>query len=667
MKTRTLAISLTAGAAAAAIFLALSANANNATVKLAGAKVDNFSLTDQQGVGHELYYYKHNPAVVILSSEPGDKTSARAIEAMEKLRGAYESKGVVFFALNSSTRDHNTPLGALTKTNALPVLDDDLQLVGRSLGVTSTAEAFVVDTKTWTVAYHGPVDDTFAQKKDKQANLATALDAILAGKAAPVVEAKVKGTTLDFPARKQAAGFKKISYASDVAPILAAKCVTCHTKDGVAPFAMNNYEVVKGFAPMIREAIRAKRMPPFHADRHGAQFKNDMSLSDSEILTVVNWIEAGAPRGEGEDPLPKIAQPAPRWPYGQPDVVLDLPAFDIPSSGIIPYQHFVVANPTKEDKFLKSVVYLPGANQAVHHIVAGWNPDGRTSMGQGWDVDTGGWGPGSDPTRYPADTGNKVGANGSYIFQMHYTPNGKAQTDKTQVGIYYAKEPPNNILRQLGIADFSIEIPAGDGRRHERGYVEFPADVMLYAVRPHAHARGYATRLTVRYPDGKEVILHNQPRYDFNWQREYVFKDWMPIPKGSIMIADYIFDNSDNNVSNPDPKKDVLFGEQTFEEMLFTYLHYRIVGEDREHPKDDVQAAITKSISFSVLDDNIDRKIQPGEIRGKRFERLKANFATADKNGDGGLDKEEYFAAQAPRARAADAAAATPKPPAAGN
>jgi hypothetical protein len=329
----------------------------------------------------------------------------------------------------------------------------------------------------------------------------------------------------------------------------------------------------------------------------------------------------------------------------------------VPAGGIVPYQHFVVPNPTKEEKFLAAVTYLPGASKAVHHIVAGWNPEGKQSCGQGWDVDTGGWGPGSEVTRYPENTGNKVGANGSYVFQMHYTPNGQAQTDKTKVGIYYRKEHPQHLLRQVGIADFSIEIPAGAGKHHERGYVEFPADVLLYMVRPHAHARGYATRLTVRYPDGKEEILHNQPRYDFNWQREYVFKDWLPIPAGSIMIADYIFDNSENNVSNPDPKANVVFGEQTFEEMLFTYLHYRIVGEDRDNPKDDVQAEITRSVGFSVLDDNVDRKLQPEELRGRRFAAMKANFAALDTNGDGGLDKAEYFAASAPRVRAADAAA----------
>ena len=335
----------------------------------------------------------------------------------------------------------------------------------------------------------------------------------------------------------------------------------------------------------------------------------------------------------------------------------------MPASGIVDYQLLRVKNPTKETKFLQAVAYLPGARQQVHHIVAGWNPDGKSTMGQGWEVDTGGWGPGSEPTNYPADTGNMVPANGEFVFQMHYTPNGKAMTDKTRVGIYYKKDKPENILRQLGIADFSIEIPAGEKLHHERGYVEFPVDVMLYRVRPHAHSRGYATRLTVRYPDGREEILHNQPIYDFNWQREYVFKDWLKIPAGSVVIADYIFDNSVNNKSNPDPKANVLFGMQTFEEMLFTYLHYKIVGESLETPKDDVQREITRSISFSVLDDDISKKIEPNELRGERMKLLKNNFAALDKNGDGGLDKAEFFAAQAPRARAADAASAPAAPP----
>lgn len=638
---------LLAGVAAAALAVSMPATAVVESKTRVGAKVDNFMLVDQQGIGHQLHYYKTNPAVVIVTTQPGDAAGAKAVAALEAMRAAYEAKGVVFFALDSSGADRK--LGALTKAKGIAVLDDELQLVGQSLRVTSTAEVFVVDTKTWKVAYHGT---------DAQA--AQAIDAVLAGKAPAVTEVAVKGTHLSFAQR---GGPGSIFYEKDVAPILAAKCVACHAPGGVAPFAMNNYATVKAMAPMIGEAVMSKRMPPFHSGTGTHDLKIDGRLSDAQTKTLINWIDAGAPRGGGDDPLAKAAYVAPEWPYGQPDVILELPSFDVPSSGIVDYQHLVVKNPTKEPKFLQAVAYLPGASQQLHHIVAGWNPEGKQSMGQGWEVDTGGWGPGSEPTTYPSDTGNMVPANGEFVFQMHYTPNGKATTDKTRVGIYYKKDKPANILRQLGIADFSIEIPAGEGLHHERGYVEFPADVMLYRVRPHAHSRGYATRLTVRYPDGKEEILHNQPIYDFNWQREYVFKDWLPIPKGSIMIADYIFDNSANNRSNPDPKANVLFGEQTFEEMLFTYLHYKIVGEDLDHPKDAVQAEITRSIGFSVLDDDISRKIEPAELRGKRFEKLKANFSALDKNGDGGLDKAEYFAAMAPRARAADAASAPASPP----
>jgi hypothetical protein len=657
MKTRLAVTGLLAGVAVAALAMTvLTATADNEGPGLVGAKVDNFMLIDQQGIGHQLHYYKTNPAVVIVTTQAGDAASAKAVASVEKLRAAYEAKGVVFFGLDSSGKAKGK-LGALEESKTLAVLDDDLQMVGRSLGATSTAEVFVLNPKTWTVAYHG-----------SDANLALALDAMIAGQAPKVTQAKFTGTKLNFPDAKKAAEFRKISYSKDVAPILMDKCVSCHAPNGVAPFAMTSYEVVKGFSPMIKEAVMSRRMPPFHAGKGTHDLKVNMTLSDAQTKTLVHWIEAGAQRGDGEDKLAKLGYVAPEWPYGQPDVVLELPPFDVPASGIVAYQNLKVKNPTKEPKFLQAVAYLPGASKAVHHIVAGWNPDGKSTMGQGWDVDTGGWGPGSEPTNYPADTGNMVPANGEFVFQMHYTPNGKAQTDHTKVGIYYKKDKPENILRQLGIADFSIEIPAGEGLHHERGYVEFPADVMLYRVRPHAHSRGYATRLTVRYPDGHEEILHNQPIYDFNWQREYVFKDWLPIPKGSVMIADYIFDNSVNNTSNPDPKVDVKFGEQTFEEMLFTYLHYKIVGESLDHPKDDIQREITRSISFSVLDDDISKKIEPNELRGARMQRLKDNFAALDANNDGGLDKAEFFAASAPRARGADstAAASTPAAPSGG-
>ena len=339
-----------AGLAAAVAAILSSAAGAGADQSLAGSKVDNFMLPDQTGMGHELYYYNANPAIVLVSSAEGDAVSERAVKALNKVRDAFQGKNVQFMMLDSSLNSKHDAFVGRPGSAELPVLADELQLVGRSLGVTTTGEVFVVETKGWTVAYHGPIDDSFAQKKNKKANLTAALTAVLEGKPVPVAEAAVKGTPVDFPDRQHTAEFAKIDYATQVAPILADKCVVCHTQGGLGPFAMNSYDIVKGFSPMIREVLRTKRMPPYHSDRHGAVWTDDMRLSDAQIKTIVNWVEAGAPRGEGQDPLPEAAKPAPKWPLGEPDVVVQVPTFNVPETGIVGYQDRSVPTKLTEGK-----------------------------------------------------------------------------------------------------------------------------------------------------------------------------------------------------------------------------------------------------------------------------------------------------------------------------
>jgi len=254
----------------AAAVAAILSSAAGADASLVGSKVDNFMLADQSGMGHELYYYTASPAIVLVTSADGDKVSERAAKALGKVRETFQGKNVQFMMLDSSLNSKHDAFVGRPGSAELPVLADELQLVGRSLGVTTTGEVFVVETKGWTVAYHGPIDDSFAQKKNKKANLTAALTAVLEGKPVPVAEAAVKGTPVDFPDRQHTAEFAKIDYATQVAPILADKCVVCHTQGGLGPFAMNSYDIVKGFSPMIREVLRTKRMPPYHSDRHGA-------------------------------------------------------------------------------------------------------------------------------------------------------------------------------------------------------------------------------------------------------------------------------------------------------------------------------------------------------------------------------------------------------------
>lgn len=276
----------------------------------------------------------------------------------------------------------------------LPVLADALQLVGRALGVTTTGETFLIDTKDWTIAYHGPIDASFAADPYTRANLRDALGAVLADKKPSIAEAAVTGAPIEFPDRKRTAQFAQIDYASEVAPILADKFVVCHTQGGLGPFAMNSYDIVKGFSPMIREVLRTKRMPPYHSDGHGSAWTDDMRLSDAQVKTIVNWIEAGAPRGAGEDPLPEAAQPAPKWPLGEPDVVVKVPAFDVPATGIIDYQERSIATDFAEGKWLRATTWA-NSTPTVHHALAGWipgvDPNGR---GFSWNVSLGGYGPG---------------------------------------------------------------------------------------------------------------------------------------------------------------------------------------------------------------------------------------------------------------------------------
>jgi mono/diheme cytochrome c family protein len=525
----------------------------------------------------------------------------------------------------------------------LPVLADELQLVGRALGVTTTAEAFVIDPKTWTIVYHGPIDDSFAQKKDKKANLTEALNAVLAGTSVPVADAQVKGTPVDFPDRKKQAEFAKIDYATEIAPILAEKCVTCHTQGGMGPFAMNSYDVIKGFSPMIREVLRTKRMPPYHSDNHGAIWTDDMRLKDAQIKSIVNWIEAGSPRGAGKDPLPDAAKPAPKWPLGEPDVIVKLPTFDVPATGVVDYQDRSVATNLTEGKWLKATAWA-NASPTVHHALAGYiptvNPNGR---GFSWNVALGGYGPGGAPNLTPADTGIYLPPGGSYAWQMHYTPVGKPTTDMTEVGYYFYKEQPKYILRQASITDFSIEIPAGDGRHMETAYLEFPHDAEVFGVQPHCHSRCYSTKLRIRYPDGTEKVLLNQPRYYFSWQREYHFKEMLEVPKGSLLIADYVYDNSEANKDNPDPHKNVTFGEQTSEEMLFTFARFRFKGETTTERHDEWFNELQANVAFDALDDDIDGKLTPAEFRNDpRFKPMLKFLPMVDTDKDGALSKAEF-------------------------
>lgn len=553
-----------------------------------GERVDNFSLLDHRGASHELYYLSDARAVVLMVHGNGCPIVRKNWPTLREIRDRYREQGVEFLLINSNLQDDRASIAreAAEFGIDLPVLVDETQLIGESLGVTRTADVFLIDPKGWKLRYRGPLDDRLGYGSQKPAAqhhyLADALDAVLAGKPVQIAQAEAPGCLVSFPERERRAEHAKISYPERIAPLLAGRCASCHRDGGVAPWAMNGYDKVRGFAPMMREVIRTRRMPPWHADPHYGSFVGDRSLSNEEARTLVHWIEAGAPRGGGPDPLEAIGPQISEWTLGTPDLIVEVPAFQVPESGVVHYQYPYADNPLGRDVWIRAVEIIPGNRSVVHHVLAGIDDPGngerRAIRGQIGEL--GGYAPGKNAVFYPEDTGILLRKEARFRFQMHYTPNGRATTDVTRVGYYFYDRPPKHVLEMEMILDTTLSIPP-----HAKAHTEslehvFDRDIMLYSLLPHAHLRGRAAKFTAHYPDGGEEILLSVPKYDFSWQTLYALDPPRLLPAGTRVVLDMTWDNSAQNPANPDPGQTVGWGDQTWEEMNVGWFRFRAADDD---------------------------------------------------------------------------------------
>ena len=603
------------------------------------ARIDNFRLVSAEGRAHELYRLKDAPAIVVVMHAAGSPDTAKAAVALEALRAQFAPKGVEFMMVNSNPHDTREMILADAQKNniSVPVLQDNLQLVGGQIGASRVGQAFVIEPKTMKIVYSGPL-------------AAEPISALVAGQSVATASLPVDAQSISFPSRtpEAKAGFAKISYTDTIAPMLEEKCVACHQEGGIAPFAFDNYERVKQFSGMIREAVRTDRMPPWDPDPFVAKFKDDKSLSGDQIQTLVAWVEAGAPRGEGKDPLAMVRHVAPEWPLGKPDLVVDIPKYTIPATGYVDYQYPTVANPLKEGRWLKAATAKVSQRQGVHHILSGVIPEGATQKGmQAWGGAVGGYTVGMESTVAPKGIGSWVPAGGQFGYQMHYTPFGKEAVSAEQIGLYFYKEGemPDLIMRETPLVDQFIEIPANDGNHKEIAYFLFPKDAILHTAVVHAHYRGTYSKLEVMDPTGKRETILNVPFYDFNWQRMYEFEKPIEIKAGSKVIATYIYDNSKRNPANPDPSKTIVWGDQSFEEMFYTSLRY-LWKDETAAKQTNYDQLLNKTRLLGMLDDNLDEKVQMAELRGQ-FKTMIGSpmaFGMVDSNKDGGIDMQEFEA-----------------------
>ena len=383
-----------------------------------------------------------------------------------------------------------------------------------------------------------------------------------------------------------------VTFHRDVLPVLQHNCQGCHRPGEAAPMSLLTYKEARPWAKAMREAVLLKKMPPWFADPHVGKFVNDRSLAQKDIDTLVKWADSGAPEGDPND-APKPVRFLEGWNIGTPDLVVEMPnEIDVPAKGTIEYTYYVMPTGFTEDKWVRMSEVRPGNRRVVHHVIAfvrepgsNWlkeakpgvpyvpkkgTPDSENAFGGQWLV---GYAPGTIPDELDPGQARLIKAGSDIILQLHYTADGKPEKDRTKVGFIFANEPPKERIFTMAVANGKFAIPPGADNHRVDSSFTIQQDVTLISMLPHMHLRGKAFEYRVTYPDGRKEEILRVPKYDFSWQLTYVPEKPLFLPKGSIVQCTAWFDNSPNNPNNPDPKAEVHFGDQSWEEMMIGFLN----------------------------------------------------------------------------------------------
>jgi hypothetical protein len=325
-------------------------------------------------------------------------------------------------------------------------------------------------------------------------------------------------------------------------------------------------------------------MPPWHADPRHGKFSNDRSLSKADHDTLLAWIDQGCPKGDEKD-LPPPKRFPEGWHIGKPDVVLSMTReYTVPAKAGkngIRYQYFVVPTNFDEDVWVQAAEARPGARAVVHHIIVYVvKPEERKArredgIGNGFLV---GYAPGDLGVKFPPGSAKKIPKGATLVFQMHYTPNGVEQKDRSSVGLVLAKEPPRHEVRTRSVAQQLLLIPPGADNHKVTSASTFRQDALLWSLLPHMHLRGKSFEYQAVFPDGTRKVLLSVPRYDFGWQASYRLAEPLFMPAGTRIECTAHFDNSKDNLNNPDPTAWVRWGDQTWEEMMIGFVDYTPLG-----------------------------------------------------------------------------------------
>ncbi|MCA9078687.1 MAG: redoxin domain-containing protein [Planctomycetaceae bacterium] len=506
-----------------------------------------------------------------------------AVPRLIALHEKYAEQGVQFLAINSNVQDEFIEVSAHAQEREIPfpVLKDFDHSTADAFGATRTPEYFVLDADR-VIQYHGRLDDQytigFTRSKASRHDLAEAIEDVLADLPVEKPTTRVEGCKIGRATDPRVP--HEVTYTKDVAPIIQKRCQECHREGEIAPMSLASYDDARDWAETIHEVVLEQRMPPWHADPRFSEFSNDRSMTREETETLLAWVEQRTPEGDAGD-LPPPADFTDGWVIGQPDFVIDMGEdFDVPETGVVEYQKFLVDPGFTEDVWVRRAEARPSNRAVVHHIIVYIQTPGKPLYAQdGTTSMLTGWAPGDMPTVYPEGTASRIPAGSKFIFEVHYTPNGVACKDRSQAGIVFAKEPPQYEVETNILANMDLNIPPGEPNHEDDFHYTFKGDAKILGFMPHMHLRGVSANYEVTYPDGEQETLLSIPDWDFNWQSTYRFQNPIDVPKGTKLKFTAIWDNSPNNPRNPDPTEEVHWGLQTWEEMQNGWLE--VVWKDK--------------------------------------------------------------------------------------
>jgi thiol-disulfide isomerase/thioredoxin len=600
-----------------------------------GAKVNDFTLQDYRGKEHSLKELADAKLVVVAFVGTECPLAKLYGPKLGRLAKEYGPKGVAFLGIDSNAQDAVTAIAAYARVHEIgfPVLKDLGSKAADAFRAQRTPTVYVLDAER-VVRYAGRIDDQYGIgfQKDKPAStdLVNAIDELLAGKA--VTKAVTESSGCFIGRARTPKAESAVTYSKHVAPILNARCVECHRAGEIAPFALTSYKQAAGWAETIAEVVAEGRMPPWHADPKHGKFVNDRRLTAAEKQTIHDWVAAGAPEGDPKDlPKPPTFPETAGWQLPRkPEAMVKMRStpYDVPAEGTVKYQYFLADSGFTEDKWVEGLEVRPGCRAVVHHILVFAmpknDPGAASALAGGAKGFLAAYVPGLRPIPYPTGMAKRVPAGARLIFQIHYTPNGSKQQDLSEVGFLFADpaKVTHEVRTTSSVNRRGLVIPPGAADHKVDATSNISTEAQLLTFMPHMHVRGKAFSYEALYPDGTKETLLDVPHYDFNWQTAYRLAAPKKLPAGTKIHAVAHYDNSEKNLSNPDPTKTVRWGDQTWNEMMIGYY--------------DIAVPKGKAEKLDAV------KVPPGGVAiPAQFKNLLKNF---DANGDGKLDEKEIDA-----------------------